>query len=167
PQILKRVLHTSAMMGVRHLFLIRSARVEKSYFSSPLLQPQKMFSYLREGLEQGVSTILPQVSLHQRFRGFLEEELPRATEQTSCALLAEPSAEQSLWALARSRGFRNGENALLAVGPEGGWQDHEVAAFRDHGFAPFHCGPRVLRVDAAVCSLLGQIDLLRHLGGHC
>ena len=37
PKMLRRVFRTAAEMGVAHLYLINSARVEKSYWQSPAL----------------------------------------------------------------------------------------------------------------------------------
>ena len=38
---------------------------------------------------------------------------------------------------------------LLAIGPEGGWTDEEVALLKAHGFARHSLGPRILRTDTA------------------
>mmetsp|Transcript_51186 Transcript_51186/g.116364 ORF Transcript_51186/g.116364 Transcript_51186/m.116364 type:complete len:203 (+) Transcript_51186:394-1002(+) len=51
---------------------------------------------------------------------------------------------------------------LIAAGPEGGWADFEVGLLGGQGFAPVGLGPRVLRSDVAVASLLAlahsQVD---------
>lgn len=44
---------------------------------------------------------------------------------------------------------------LLAVGPEGGWEEpEELDRFQEHGFQQITMGSRVLRSDCAVVSLL-------------
>ncbi|MCI5129808.1 MAG: 16S rRNA (uracil(1498)-N(3))-methyltransferase, partial [Candidatus Electrothrix sp. AUS3] len=43
-------------MGVRRFHLIRSAKVEKSFFQTPVLQPDKIKELLLEGLTQAVDT---------------------------------------------------------------------------------------------------------------
>ncbi|MCI5118968.1 MAG: RsmE family RNA methyltransferase, partial [Candidatus Electrothrix sp. LOE1_4_5] len=50
---------------------------------------------------------------------------------------------------------------LLAVGPEGGWNDFEVENFLEQGFSAFSLGNRILHVDTAVVALLAQLQLLR------
>jgi 16S rRNA (uracil1498-N3)-methyltransferase len=40
-------------------------------------------------------------------------------------------------------------SAVLIVGPEGGWTDHEAALARGAGCVPLTLGPRTLRADAA------------------
>ena len=46
---------------------------------------------------------------------------------------------------------------LLAIGPEGGWTDEEVALLEAHGFVRRSLGPRILRTDTATISLLAQL----------
>jgi 16S rRNA (uracil1498-N3)-methyltransferase len=52
----------------------------------------------------------------------------------------------------------------VAVGPEGGWIASELASFAALGFTPVALGPAVLRVEAAVAALVGQLWLWRRLG---
>lgn len=48
------------------------------------------------------------------------------------------------------------EEIVVAVGPEGGWADHEVAAFLDAGATVVGLGPTVLRTEHAA-TVLGSI----------
>ena len=66
PQTLKKVLISSAAMGVTNLFLIKSQKVEKSYFQSPLLNDNNYNKFLFEGLSQGKRTDLPTVTVHKK-----------------------------------------------------------------------------------------------------
>jgi len=43
---------------------------------------------------------------------------------------------------------------VVAVGPEGGWEDFELQLLARAGFLGVHLGPRVLRTDTAVTALL-------------
>jgi len=40
--------------------------------------------------------------------------------------------------------------AVMAVGPEGGWEDREIVQLNELGFRSVNCGDRVLRTDTAV-----------------
>jgi 16S rRNA (uracil1498-N3)-methyltransferase len=153
PKILRKVLQATAAMGVKRLVLLGSYRVEKSYFGSPLLEPEALRAELLLGLEQGRDTALPAVVIRHLFKPFVEDELEaRFPERTR--LLAHPAEAAPLEALAPA-----GPGAALAIGPEGGWTAYEADALRARGFAPFTLGPRVLRVDVAVPFAIGQAEL--------
>lgn len=46
----------------------------------------------------------------------------------------------------------------LAVGPEGGWADDEVALWRAGGFEPWRVGPRTLRAETAAALGVGLLQ---------
>jgi len=158
PQTLKRVLLTSAMMGVRRLHLIRANRVERSYFQSPLVEPDQQLPYLIEGLSQGKLTRVPQVTIHERFRTFIEDTLPAVYGEDNAAirLLADLDTSETLHqVLNTAPGL-----ILLAIGPEGGWVPFETELMRKSGFRAFHLSRAVLRVETALTAALAQIELL-------
>ncbi len=163
PQTLRKVLVTSAMMGVRRLYLVRANRVEKSYFQSPLLQPRNCERYLIEGLSQGKLTRMPQVSVHDRFRRFFEDNLSEDYSEDSdslCQLLPDPECETSLAGVYPCPADSS-RPVLLAIGPEGGWVPFEVELMERIGFQRFRIGRWMLRVETAVAAALAQIELLR------
>ena len=49
------------------------------------------------------------------------------------------------------------EVPVLAVGPEGGWTDEEVARLEEKGFTRMSLGPRILRTDTALIALLSRL----------
>jgi RsmE family RNA methyltransferase len=158
PIMLQRILKQATVLGVRRFHLIRSRRVEKSFFHSPVLDPGKIRSLLLEGLEQAMDTRLPEVTLHHQFRPFVEDLLPTLTGR---CLIAHPGVSDTLTTL--PVGHDPGEPLLLAVGPEGGWSEYELERFVDAGFHPFSMGERILHVDTAVVALLAQLRLLYDL----
>lgn len=160
PIMLKRVLAQVATFGVGRLFLINSSRVEKSFFSATLLQPEKIKQRLLTGLEQAGDTLLPRVSIETRFRPFVEDSLPHLAKEYRAMLVAHPDTGAGLADVLPPP--LNGR-VLLVIGPEGGWIDFEVELLRRQGVLPFDLGPRILRVDSVIPSLLGQLDLLRRL----
>jgi RsmE family RNA methyltransferase len=160
PKILRRVLQTVASMGVKRLVLIGSYRVEKSYFHSPFLAPQAIRAELLLGLEQGRDTLVPEVLVRPLFKPFIEDELDVVLASPT-RLLAHPHGAAPLESLAPKTASGD---AVLAVGPEGGWTAYEADRLRGCGFAPFTLGARVLRVDAAVPYAVGQVELW--LRGH-
>jgi len=149
PKMLKRILQTISAMGVKHISLIHSAKVEKSYWQTPWLQQDKMQQHLILGLEQAKDTIMPEVRCYQRFKPFVEDVLPTLI-QGSRAIIAHPGRGDIC--LADSQ-----QAVTLAIGPEGGFVDYEVDKFEQAGFSSCHLGERILRVENAIPVLLGRL----------
>ncbi len=57
----------------------------------------------------------------------------------------------------------NGQTVAVAVGPEGGWSDEELALATRHGWTPAGLGPTILRVETAalVACAVARTWLLR------
>ena len=160
PILLKRILAQATSLGVARIFLINANRVEKSFFNAGLLEDNKLTECLHLGLEQSMDTMLPELSIHHRFRPFTEDILPTIAATCPVRLVAHPGSDLSLRQAAPDV---NGKRVLLAIGPEGGWVDFEIEKFHEQGLTPFSLGPRILRMDTAVPALLAQIDLLGDL----
>ena len=118
----------------------------------------KIRSILLDGMEQAMDTWLPEVTVHHQFKPFIEDVVPTLSGQ---GLIAHPEGAGTLAGIPISG--ESGQRLLLAVGPEGGWSDHELQCFSDHGFYGFTMGNRILHVDTAVVSLLAQLQLLYDL----
>ena len=158
PIMLQRILKQATVLGVRRFHLIRSRRVEKSFFHSPVLESEKIRALLLEGMEQAMDTHLPEVSIHHRFKPFMEDVLPGLVGQ---GLIADPGGSGTLGRIPVSG--EPGQRLLLAVGPEGGWSEYELECFAEQGFYGFTMGNRILHVDTAVVALLAQLQLLYDL----
>jgi len=150
PKMLQRTLQTIATMGVEKLCLIQTSRVEKSFWQTPLLKSEQVHEQLVLGLEQGKATQLPVVEYHPRFRPFIEDVLPTLC-QNSRRLIAHPGDHPPATSVDTST------PTLLAVGPEGGFIDAEVARFMALGFQPIQLGQRILRVETAIPVLLAKL----------
>ncbi|NOQ41903.1 MAG: 16S rRNA (uracil(1498)-N(3))-methyltransferase [Desulfuromusa sp.] len=149
PKMLKRILQSISSLGVKKIYLINSYRVDKSFWGSPLLQPEKLQEQLLLGLEQARDTILPEIALRPRFKPFVEDELPKISKGTT-AYVAHPGAESTC-----PRVFM--KPATLAIGPEGGFIPYEVEKLQSCGFIPISLGERILRVETAVPVLLSRL----------
>jgi len=147
PKMLRRVLRTAAEMGVENFHLIHSARVEKSFWQSPLLQADRIADALQAGLERSGDTILPKVHVHRFFKPFIEDTAPGLLEERH-GWIAHPSATQAITA-ARGR-------ALVMLGPEGGFVPFELELAQAAGFITGGLGARTLSVDTAVAAALSQ-----------
>jgi 16S rRNA (uracil1498-N3)-methyltransferase len=149
PKSVKRVLQAVTAMGVKRVVLMNAWRVEKSFWESPVLQPETLREQMVLGLEQACDTILPEIMLRQRFKPFIEDEVPALISHTR-ALVAHPQASQPC-----PRDVR--EPVTLAVGPEGGFIAYEVELLQSQGFGAVSLGARILRVEHAVPALLGRL----------
>jgi RsmE family RNA methyltransferase len=156
PKILKKVVPAVTSMGVKRIVLVNSARVDKSYFTTPFLRPEGMRELLTLGLEQARDTVLPEVLIRERFRPFIEDEVEQLWPQTK-RLLAHPGAPTPIERLEVGAT----ESTVVAIGPEGGWVPFEVELMEKLRFQGFSLGERILRVDTAVPSIVSQLDLLR------
>ena len=155
PQTLKKVLSTCATMGISNLYLIRSEKVEKSYFHSPLLNEENYTKFLIEGLSQGKRINLPKVSIHNKFKVFFENDFKEICNNSNC-LLAHPNAENYINKIE----LKDNKNILLAIGPEGGWNDFEINLMVELGFINYKLSESILRVENAVTAALSQIELV-------
>lgn len=149
PQQVKRILQTVAGTGIKQVHLIQTRRVEKSYWQSPAVTEEAIRQQLWLGLEQGRDTLMPEVHSHQRFRPFAEDTLPELIND-SLALLAHPYTETPCPANVSKK-------TVLAVGPEGGFNDYETEQLVERGFQPVHLGPRILKTEIAIPFLLGRL----------
>lgn len=150
PKMLRRILLDISMLGVKQLYLINSYRVDKSYWSTPLLQPDAIHQQLLLGLEQSGDTQLPEVHLRKRFKAFVEDELPQLARQHQRSLVAHPYTAQPCPAATQA-------NTLLAIGPEGGFIPYEVDKLQAAGLDTCHIGERILRVETAIACLLARL----------
>lgn len=148
PKMLRRILRTVAEFGVANLHLINSARVEKSYWQSPLLHPQKLNAALMAGLERSMDTMLPNVHVHKRFRPFVEDELAELCAERPC-WIAEINAPNSLADAAHNP-------AVVMIGPEGGFVPFELNLAESVIAKRAHLGGRILSVDTALTAALAQ-----------
>jgi len=158
PIMLKKILAQAASLGVGRIFLINANRVEKSFFGASLLREENYRPYLLHGLEQAKATFLPELSIHERFRPFVEDVIPAIAGSYSRMLVAHPEGVDDL---KQAVGEQTAGRILLAVGPEGGWVDFEMDRFIEQSFVPVSLGKRVLRTDTAVVALLAQLMLLQ------
>lgn len=149
PIVLKRILLSASSMGVKRIFLIHARRVEKSYWNSPILDEKKIKEQLILGLEQSRDTIMPGVWLRQKFKPFVEDDLPDLIKGT-LPLVAHPGTSEPCPNQVRCP-------VTLAIGPEGGFMPYEVEMLEGAGFRAVNIGERILRVETAVPVLLSKL----------
>ena len=149
PKSLKKSIEVATALGIKRVFIIESWRVEKSYWSSPVLQSANLNSHIMLGLEGARDTIPPAIEIRKRFKPFVEDELPSVAKGTM-ALVAHPYS---------SLACPHDVNCAvtLVIGPEGGFIPFEIELLEKNGFQAVTLGPRILRVENAIPALAGRL----------
>ncbi len=151
PKMLRRIVQHVTTLGVKHIYLINSWRVEKSFWQSPHLEDESLRQQMVLGLEQSGDTHLPVIHQRRFFTPFVNEELPLISKDAIC-ITAHPKADKEC-----PHGIN--EKCVLAIGPEGGFIDIEIKTLKDNGFLPYHIGKRILKVETAVTYLISRLFL--------
>lgn len=149
PQMLKRILQTVSMFGLESLILIHSNRVEKSFWQSPSATEKAIREQLILGLEQAKDTRLPEVHHFKRFREFIEDHCPEFSHRRE-KYVAHPGL-YPICPCAQAK-----QASIIAIGPEGGFTEFEMGMWQKAEFNPVQLGPRILKVETAVTSVLAR-----------
>jgi len=151
PKVMRRLWAQIAALGVGRIILTNAERVERDYFGAHIVSPETYRPLLIEGLQQARDTRLPKVSVHKRLKVLIEDQLD-GMFRDGVRLVADPAASRSVRdAVGPGAADRR---VLLAIGPEGGWNDFERELFAAHRFQTVGMGPRALRTDTACVALL-------------
>jgi RsmE family RNA methyltransferase len=153
PKVMRRLWAQIAAIGVGQIVLTNAERVERNYFDAHVLAPERYRPLLVEGLQQARDTRLPKVSVHRHFKMLVEDTLDGLFGR-GLRLVADPVATRPVGAVVRES---IDERILLAIGPEGGWNDFEIGLLERHGFQPVGAGRRTLRTDTACIALLALV----------
>jgi 16S rRNA (uracil1498-N3)-methyltransferase len=164
PKVLQRLWAQIAALGVGQVMLTNASKVERYYFDSHVLRPGGYRPLLVEGLQQARDTRLPVVSMHRQFRKLIEDDLDGLFDG-GVRLLAHPGTGTTRIGAALRR-LAPQDRVLLAVGPEGGWNEFERALLVRHRFVEVALGPRTLATTTAVVALLTLVhDAIGHAPG--
>jgi 16S rRNA (uracil1498-N3)-methyltransferase len=162
PKVMRRLWAQLAALGVGQVILTNAARVERDYFDTHVLSPDCYRPLLIEGLQQARDTRVPRVSIHKQFKVLVEDHLDDLFTR-GLRIVAEPRRDKPLTAAVEEHA---GERVLLAIGPEGGWNDFELSLLERHGFVAVSMGARTLRSDTACVALLAVVhDAVSRSGG--
>lgn len=149
PPTLDKVLQHGTAIGIKRFLFFHARRTEKSYWNASALEPAALRRQLVLGLEQARDTVVPDIELHPRFRPFVEDRLA-PLRAIMPVLVADPEGAE---ACPRAQAGP----LVLVIGPEGGFVEFERQRLRELGDRLVHLGPRILRVEAAMITLLGRL----------
>ncbi len=152
PKVFKRIIQDLTTMGVKNIYIIKTWKVEKSFWNSPKLSEKSLKEAIVLGLEQGKDTIMPNIKIFKRFRPFLEDEIPGIIIGKK-TIIAHPVSDNSDIKIDDKE-----QPIVLAIGPEGGFIDYEVEMFKRYGFECISLGDRILRVETVLPFLIGRLS---------
>lgn len=150
PLVMKRLWSILPSLGIGRIILTNASKVERYYFDTHWLEEENYLPLIQEGLEQAGDTRMPEIHIYKQFKVMVHDGLPELFGGER-RILAHPGGGCGLGDLA----FNEGERALLAIGPEGGWTDYEIERLTESGFECASMGWRILRTETACAAAIG------------
>lgn len=174
--IMDMVVRQATELGISKLVAFRSARSQYSLTGSRSENKSaRWLRIAREALCQCGRTRVPEIVLFDNLDNFLGSLPPYGAEDGGPApgltgremmpgtqgLRIAALESERVKGLTNIKKIRPSCSKVLAlIGPEGGWDDFEMAMISDAGFYPTHLGPRILRFETAAVALVSMIHLL-------
>jgi 16S rRNA (uracil1498-N3)-methyltransferase len=142
-------LEKSTELGVNRIVPLAAARSEKGLLAAAGKRAARWEKIVFESSQQSRRVQLPVLEPVQKLARAL------AGETTGLKVILSERAE----ARPLREIFRSAANSVvLAVGPEGGWTDQELATARQTGFQEASLGPLILRTETAVTAVLAAAN---------
>ncbi len=142
PQTARKILQEATALGVGALHFVATGRADPNYARSTLWSSGEWREHLVEGAQQAFCTRLPAATSGRTLAEAIAA-LPTAGLRLALDNY-EATAGLGDVALPAAPG-----HAVLALGPERGWDATDRATLRAAGFTLVHLGPRVLRAETA------------------
>jgi 16S rRNA (uracil1498-N3)-methyltransferase len=150
------VVRDAVMLGVSAIQPLVTKRTEATV--AGLLKGARLDRWRRVALasvKQSRRAVLPEIRLPLTLETFLDEP-PAALR----LMLVEPSASADIEPLSTMQKQPPPTDAVVLVGPEGGWADAECDAARARGVRLVSLGPRTLRADAVPVAAISVLQFL-------
>jgi len=137
-------------LGVSTIIPLAAARSEKALLASAGKRAERWKKILAEASQQSRRLRVPTLENLAR----PAEAWPRQSATTKILLSERSQAPPLRQVLATA----TAASAALAIGPEGGWTDEEVAAAQKAGFREASLGKLILRTETAVITALASLN---------
>lgn len=143
-------LEKATELGVSRIVPLAAARSEKALLAAAVKRAERWNKLLLEASQQSRRVQLPILdSLAKSEAAFV------AYNQGVHILLSEAPDAKPLREVLRNQ---QAKSAVLAIGPEGGWTDAELAAARAAKFQDASLGKLILRTETAVIASLAALN---------
>jgi 16S rRNA (uracil1498-N3)-methyltransferase len=150
------VIRDAVMLGVAAVQPVVSARTEVTV--AALLRGGRLDRWRRVALasvKQSRRAVVPEIRGPLTFETWLDE--PAAAERL---MLVEPGTSAHAASLSVEAGQRVPVDAAVAIGPEGGWAEHEWSVAYERGLRLVTLGHRTLRADAVPVAAISVLQFL-------
>jgi 16S rRNA (uracil1498-N3)-methyltransferase len=134
-------------LGVARILPVIAGRTEKHLAAAAAKRAERWRRIVQQAAEQSRRTSVPEIAEPIKFG-----ELLAMTGETKI-LLSEVEREVTLKGVLPP----DAECVLLAFGPEGGWMEQELSAFREAGWKSASLGGTVLRAETAVIAAVSIV----------
>jgi 16S rRNA (uracil1498-N3)-methyltransferase len=139
-------------LGVSTIVPLAAARSEKALLAAAGKRADRWQKILAEAAQQSRRVRVPALpSLAQPAQAFAEH-----AESAVKIMLSERSDAPALRRVLPAESTQT--QAILAIGPEGGWTDTEFAAAQGAGFREASLGKLILRTETAVAAALASLN---------
>jgi len=150
------VIRDAVMLGVSAIQPLVTKRTETTI--ATLSRGQRVERWRRVALasvKQSGRAVLPEVRQPLTLEHLLDE--PAASARL---MFVEPGAAQDVEPITRLRQAAQPTDAVIIVGPEGGWDSREVQHAATRGVRLISLGPRTLRADAVPVAAISVLQFL-------
>jgi 16S rRNA (uracil1498-N3)-methyltransferase len=150
------VVRDAVMLGVAAIQPIVTKRAE--FTVAALMRSARVDRWKRVALasvKQSRRAVVPEIRTPLTFESLLGEPLPALG-----VMLVEPSAAAGVESVAALREQPVPQDALILIGPEGGWAEAEWTAARERGIRLMTLGRRTLRADAVPVAAISVLQFL-------
>ncbi|MGH9516751.1 MAG: RsmE family RNA methyltransferase [Terriglobales bacterium] len=134
-------------LGVARIVPVIAGRTEKHLASAAAKRAERWRRIVQQAAEQSRRVSSPEVAEPIKFK-----ELFAVTAETRIVL---SEVEQDF--ILKDAISQGTSSVLLAFGPEGGWTETELAAFREAGWRSASLGNTILRAETAVIAALAVV----------
>jgi 16S rRNA (uracil1498-N3)-methyltransferase len=143
-------LEKATELGVNRIVPLAAARSERGLLTAASKRAERWKKILFESSQQSRRVRLPVIEPVSAWR--------EAFAASDCVLKILLSERADVRSLRKVLAGQSAESATLAIGPEGGWTDEELAAAQTSGFEPASLGNLILRTETAVTACLASVN---------
>ncbi len=157
PQTARDILRDATTVGVSAIHFVATARTDPNYASSSLWTSGEWRRHLLTGAAQAFDTQLPEVTWTHTLATLLQQSNHNGYFATAHRLALDPYEATEPLGQSNHNGYFGSSPAVLALGPERGWDKADRDILRATGFTLVHLGQRILRSETAVVAALARI----------